>query len=237
MPALALCATALYSALLAPSAGAGLPVRFDYSSVLAALHDSTGNFVDIELVDRGRLWYRAWAAWTLPHPMRSVATAALDFGSYPETFSYVYRCDRITRPQRVVSSLGTWYLEGRAGVARVWAIGDIDSLWWNADSTEMRVVASQNENKGLESVWREVLPGWMNFRTRGLRLAAFVVAHGEDSCRVGIVAETKVNKPMPQWLVKFAVQIVLPRLLRELELAIPRSTRIPAAGKKRWWPW
>jgi hypothetical protein len=129
-------------------------------------------------------------------------------------------------------------LEGRAGIARVWSIGNIDTLRWSADSTEMRLFAGQNEAKELESRWREVIPGWINFRTRRLKLAAFVVARGPDSCRVGVVAETWVNKPMPDWLVKFAVQLVLPRLLQDLHEAVTkRSPAPPAAPGKRWWLW
>lgn len=211
--------------------------RFDHQALVGMLRDSLRNVVDVQLLDRGQLWYRAWGAWTLPHPMRSVAATALDFERYATVFTHVHRCERVTEPARLVGRLGTWYLEGRARPARVWAIGNIDTLWWNADSTEMHLVASQNEHKALESVWREVLPGWMNFRTRGLRLAACVVALGEDSCRVGVIAETRVSKPMPQWLVKLAVQMVLPRLLRDLDLAIPRPSQTPGVLDRRWWPW
>ncbi len=211
--------------------------RFEYESLLTMLRDSVRNAVDVQLLDRGQLWYRAWGAWTLPHSIHAVADIALDFKRYPTVFTHVYRCDRVTEPEHRVARLGTWYLEGRAPPARVWSIGNVDTIWWNADSTEMHLTASQNDDKRLESVWREVLPGWMNFRTRGLRLAACVVARGDDSCRVGVVAEMRVSKPMPRWLVKLAVQIVLPRLLHDLDLAIPRPLQGPGVFGRRWWPW
>ncbi len=225
--------------LVGPLARSALPdlLRVEYQSLLRELRDSTRNTVDIELIDRGLLWYRAWGTWTIPHSVREAGRVALDFENYPDVFRHVYRCEPVREPRRLVAPLGTWYLEGRAGMARVWAIGNVDTLRWNADSTEMHLIASQNEHKGLETMWREVLPGWINFRTRRLKLAAFVVARGADSCRVGVVAETWVNKPMPEWLVKFAVQLVLPRLLQDLDLAVARTAPPIPPARKRWWFW
>jgi hypothetical protein len=73
-----------------------------------------------------------------------------------------------------------------------------------------------------------------NSRTRGVRLAAVVTACGTDSCRVGIVAQAWVNKPMPEWLVRLAIQVVFPRILRDLDLEVHR--KFPKA-KKRWVWW
>jgi len=220
---------ALLIASLAVSTAYAKPAPYlpalEYGSLLDSLRTGRRNIVDMKLVNSKPLAYRAWGAWTIPHSMNQVAAVALDFARYPETFTHVFRCERVPGPPKVVSPLGTWYLEGRAMMARVWAIGDIDTL--RRDSLELHLIASGNENRRLEAQWRQVLPGWINFRTRGLRLAAFVVAHGPDSCRVGVLGETCVSRPMPEWILKFALSVVLPRLLEDLDREVARRDRRP----------
>lgn len=213
-------------------AGGGPPL--DYSVILQKLRSSTVNTVDLQYVGRAPITYQAWGVWTIPYSTRQVASVALDIARYPTVFSHVYRCDSITSPRGMVSPLGTWYVEGRAAMARIWAIGNIDSLVWNADSSEVRLLASQNENRELEKQWRTVLPGWFNFRTRGLRLAAIIVPLGTDSCRVGLVAQAWVNKPMPEWLIRLAIQVVFPKLLQDLDAEVRR--KFPRAPRRwLWW--
>jgi hypothetical protein len=127
-------------------------------------------------------------------------------------------------------------VEGRAAFARVWAIGNIDTICWK-DSTILKFVAEQNEDRVLEKKWSYIEKGWLNYRTRGARIAAFVVAVGNDSCRIGIVAQGWVIKPMPHWLVKLAVDIVLPQILEDLEKEVGRrsSERDPKNVIKEPW--
>ncbi len=208
---------------------------FDYSHVLSCARGNDGDWVDFDAVGDNPTVYRASGVWTFPYSIQTVAQVALDLEAYPEIFRHVHRCERITEPARILSPLGTWYVEGRATRARVWAIGNIDSIQWSADSTELHLFASQNEHRWLEARWRQVLPRWITLRTHGLRLGAFVVAHGSDSCRVGIVAQSLTNKPMPGWLCELAVNLVLPMLLQDLQEEI--GCRNPKPRKKRWWLW
>jgi hypothetical protein len=171
----------------------------------------------------------------MARPARQVAAVTLDLPSYPKTFGNVYRCERITAPPRLAGKNGTWYLEGRTFRIRIWAIGDVDSLWCAPDSSRVRLFAHQNENRMLERGWGHALPHWMNYRTRGLKLAAFVEPRGPDSCRVGIIAQGWVNNPMPDWLTRLAVHYIMPDLFDDLEKEVER--RYPVKRKHRflWW--
>lgn len=207
-------------------------ISFHYDSVLQQARGDGPDGVDFVLIDGDPTVYRAQGVRTIPLPAAVVAEAALDFRAYPRMFEHVFRCDSVSGPRGLVSARGTWYVEGRAPPARVWAIGNIDGISWSPDSTELRLFASQNEHRWLEKRWRVVLPRWVNLRTHGLRLAAAVVARGEDSCRVAIVAQAWTTKPMPAWLCELAVRLVLPRLFDDLAAEAKRRRPEP---EKPWW--
>jgi hypothetical protein len=211
---------------------------FDYAFVEREILARTANHVAFEQLADTPVVYRVSGVWSFKHPASEVAAVALDFDHYPRIFRYVYRCDRVADPPKSVAPLGTWYVEGRAAFARVWAIGNIDTLTWT-DSTHLRFIVSQNETRQLESKWSYQEPGWLNYRTHGVHLAAFVVGEGRDSCRVGIVAQGWVRHAMPQWLIRLATNIVLPQLLQDIDSEVGRriEARKPkaAAWYKTWY--
>jgi hypothetical protein len=219
IPAIAFCANA-------PS--------FDYGFIVNQLKMGTANHVEFQQVSDTPVTYRAWGVWNFGHSASTVAGIAVDFARYPQIFRNVYRCDRIIEPQQRVCSLGTWYVEGRAAIARVWAIGNIDTLGWK-DSSLLRFIAHQNEDQILESKWSHMEKGWINYRTHGVRLAAFVFAAGRDSCRVGIVAQGWVKTPMPNWLIRMATAIIFPQLLADLEKESCRRAGTQMPRKEPWY--
>ena len=160
---------------------------------------------------------------------------ALDFASYPRIFHYVYRCERIIEPKNRVRPLGTYYVEGRAAVARVWAIGNVDTIS-RPDSLHLRFFARQNEDRYLESRFGTTESGWLNFRTFGVRLAAFITGGGKDSCRIGIVAQGWVAHAMPQWLVRLGMSIILPQLLKDLDNEVVRGRSCESQKMRRGMP-
>jgi hypothetical protein len=103
----------------------------------------------------------------------------------------------------------------------------------------VRFIAHQNESQTIEKGWRKELPWWISYRTHGVRLAAFIVARGNDSCSVGIVAQGWVKNPMPNWLIKLAVRYICPRLfmdlIEETERQFPRE--FPGEKKHGFWGW
>ncbi len=225
------------AAAVASCAAHGLlrPPAFDYAFVERLLRAQAPNHVEFQQLSDTPVVYRAWGVWNLAHPASSVAAVALDFGHYDQIFRYVYKCTRINDPRPWLrGGLGTWYVEGRAAVARVWSIGTIDTVRW-ADSSHLRFFATQTEDQLLESKWGRILPGWLNFRTHGVKLAAFVVGAGKDSCKVGIVAQGWVKDPMPSWLVNLATGIILPRLLADLDKEVMRRAQAVAPPKPRWY--
>jgi len=207
---------------------------FDWGSIEREARTGAENHVEFKQVSDTPIVYRAWGVWTFGHRISEVADIALDFASYPRIFHYVYRCERIIEPKNRVRPLGTYYVEGRAAVARVWAIGTIDTMCWK-DSSSLRFFASQNEDRLLESRFGRNESGWLNYRTFGVRLAAFVVAAGKDSCRLGIVAQGWVTHPMPQWLVRLGVSIILPQLLQDLENEVVRRADLRTPKNAAWY--
>jgi len=107
---------------------------------------------------------------------------------------------------------------------RVWAIGTIDSVA-RPDSSELIVLASQNHEQRLDSAFRQEMDGRLNYHTRNVRLAGVVVARGTDSCRVGIVAQGELNQPIPAWLFRLALKVVLPSLLGDFDGELGRGQR------------
>jgi hypothetical protein len=219
--------------LAAGTVSAQLPA-LDYASIENELKAGAANHVEFKQVSDTPIVYRAWGVWNFRHSAQEVAAVALDFDHYTTIFRYVYRCDRITSKVRSVSPLGTLYVEGRAAIARVWAIGNIDTLAWS-DSLHLRFIAHQNEDHKLESAWSYQEPGWLNYRTHGVRLAAFVVGSGPDSCRVGIMAQGWVKSPMPVWLVSMATGIILPQLLQDIEKEVVRRAEERKPKEPPWY--
>ncbi|MDD5675293.1 MAG: hypothetical protein PHC61_14075 [Chitinivibrionales bacterium] len=228
-------ARALCLLFLFVAQGRARSLTFEYAFLEDKLKTASANQVEFKQVSDTPIVYRAWGVWNFNHSASKVAAVALDFPAYPRIFRYVYRCDRITKPPRRVCPLGTWYVEGRAAFARVWAIGNIDSLYW-PDSAHLRFIAGQNEDRWLEASWHsQERPGWFSYRTYGLRMAAFVVAAGNDSCRLGIVAQGWVKQAMPQWLVRMGTSIILPHLLQDLEKEVARREKLLQAPQPPWY--
>jgi hypothetical protein len=219
--------------MLAWATFAGQP-SFDYGFIENELRAGAQNHVEFKQVSDTPIVYRASGVWNFSHPASEVGAVALDFAAYPRIFRYVYRCERIVEPKNRVRPLGTLYVEGRAAVARVWAIGNIDTLCWT-DSSHLRFFASQNEDRLLESRFGRNESGWLNYRTFSVRLAALVVPAGRDSCRVGVVAQGWVKHPMPQWLVRLAMNIILPQLMRDLEQEVVRRAEWRAPKQAAWY--
>jgi hypothetical protein len=207
---------------------------FDWVPVESEARAGAENHVEFKQVSDTPIVYRAWGLWNFHHPASEVATIALDFASYPRIFHYVYRCERIIEPKNRVRPMGTYYVEGRAAIARVWSIGNIDTLSWT-DSSCLRFFASQNQDRLLESKFGNNESGWLNYRTFGVRLAAFVVAAGKDSCRLAILAQGWVTHPMPQWLVRLGVNIILPQLLKDLENEVGRRADLRTPPNASWY--
>ena len=103
--------------------------------------------------------------------------------------------------------------------------------------SHLRLIASQNEDRFLEAKWSHLVRGWLNYRTNGIHLAAFVVAVGRDSCRIGVVAQGWATQSMPQWLVRMATNIVLPQLFRNIENEAVRRVeeRKPKEMPREWY--
>jgi hypothetical protein len=209
---------------------------FEYGFIENELKLHVANYVDIKKLSDKPIEYRVWGVWNFPHPVSEVAAVALDFDNYTHIFQYVFRCDRITEPKNKVCVKGTLYVEGRAALVRAWAIGNIDSLCWT-DSSHLRFIASQNEDRLLESKWSHQARGWLNFRTYGVHCAAFIVGAGQDSCRLGIVAQGWATQSMPQWLVRMAMNIILPQLFRNIESEVMRRAeeRKPKETGTQWY--
>jgi hypothetical protein len=77
----------------------------------------------------------------------------------------------------------------------------------------------------------------LNFRTYGVHCAAFIVGAGQDSCRLGIVAQGWATQSMPQWLVRMAMNIILPQLFRNIESEVMRRAeeRKPKETGTQWY--
>ena len=208
--------------------------RFDYASIEQEAKKGAENHVEFEQVADTPIVYRASGVWNVGRPAAEVARVALDFASYSRIFHYVYRCDRVTEPPNRLSPLGTIFVEGRAAVARVWSIGNIDTVCW-VDSSHFRLFAHQNEDRLLEARFGKKEKGWINFRTNGVRLAAFVDAAGKDSCRIGIVAQGWVTHAMPKWLVRMGLNIILPRLMKDLEIEAGRRADRRTPAQATWY--
>jgi hypothetical protein len=217
----------------AVTASGKLPA-FDWVPAENEARAGADNHVEFKQISDTPIVYRAWGVWNFNHPASEVAAVALDFASYPRIFHYVYRCERIIEPKNRVRPLGSFYVEGRAAIARVWSIGNIDTLSWK-DSSCLRFFASQNQDPVLESKFGGNESGWLNYRTYGVRLAAFVVAAGRDSCRIGIVAQGWVTHPMPQWLVRLGVNIILPQLLKDLDSEVIRRADLRTPKNATWY--
>jgi len=206
----------------------------DYSFLEKQLSQGVQNYVDFKQFGDTPIVCRAWGVWNFAFPVSKVSDVALDFVNYPKIFKNVYICEKIIGPKNRIKPLGTWFVEGRAAIARVWSIGNIDTLAWT-DSSHLRMIATQNEDRLLESKYGHSEKGMINYRTFNVHLAAFVVASGRDSCRIGIIAQGLVKKPMPQWLVKMAIKIILPQLMGDLQKEVTKRMEAKMPPHPSWY--
>ena len=218
----------------AVGAGRRLPLPFDYGFIENELKLNIADYVEFKKIADSPIAYRAWGVWNFKYPASDVVDVALDFGHYSTIFSHVHRCERIVEPINRIRPLGTWFVEGRAALARVWSIGNIDTIK-RTDSTHFRFFASQNEDPVLEAKWAKQERGWLNFRTNGIHFAAFVVAIGRDSCRMGVIAQGLVREKMPEWLVRLAARIIFPHLMNDLDAEVKRRIEDRKPKQDTWY--
>ena len=204
---------------------------FDYGFIKNDAMSGAKNHVNIERISRKPLVYRAWGVWSFPFPIENTVNVALDFERYADIFRHVHRSERVADPAGITAELGTWYIEGRGGgIARIWAIGDIDSLVWD-DSLTLRCMASQNEDSALNARYRETVDDLYNLEVSRLRLAAIVHGRQDTVTTVGIVAQAQTAISIPQWLFKLGIRIILPRTLKDIEKEL--ESRRDRASKER----
>jgi hypothetical protein len=161
--------------------------------------------------------YRLWASFPVGVPAGKAIPVGLDFAAYSGVFKHIHCSEHITTPARKVSPHGTWLMEARAAMLRTWAIGDIDTLV-RIDSA-LVLEASQNEDDSLEAMHEPPSDGLLTYRLSGIRLVAAVMPTGERSCRVAVGGEAEFNVPVPLWLYRMVVEVVLPRVLRDFTRA------------------
>jgi len=215
------------------AASAGIPA-FEYDFLEKELQCATRNHVEFMQIADTPIVYRTWGVWNVKGAANEATDVAIDFYNYASIFRHVYRCERIMAPKSRVSAIGTWFVDGRASLARVWSIGNIDTLL-RSDSLGVKLIARQNENRYLEATWGRNEHGLLNYRTYGLRLAAFIVPVGVDSCRIGVVAQGVVKQAMPKWLIRLAIKLILPRLMEDLQREITRRMDLKKPKPTPWY--
>lgn len=165
--------------------------------------------------------YRACIFRTFPFRRSAIEAVVFDFPTFPTTFRYVYKLIRIdgsshdsSRPQ------GSWFGEGRAGIARLWGIGDVRDFNRTPKRTTLQV--TQNSDEGLNARYRQEQRNFFTVEVRNLVLACYLEPRGADSCRMGIVAQAQPLVALPPWLFQLGLRIVLPRMIEDLEREIVR---------------
>ncbi len=174
--------------------------------------------VFIELVSKKPRQYLAGVFSTINYPFTRVSKELLNFDQYEDMFRDVHRFKRLP-VQDSINSIGTFYAEGRARLLRVWGIGVIDSLKI-LDSTKIVLFASQNENKALNNHWREKKRGWFTIEITNMNMMATLVRVDEMNCRLGIVAWANPKVRIPKWIFKFAIRILFPRFIKDIETVV-----------------
>ena len=221
-------------ALFFCAAGAVRRLPFDYAFIENELKLNIADYVEFKKIADLPMAYRAWGVWNFKYPVSDVVEVALDFEHYSTIFGPVHRCERIVEPVNRIRPLGTWFVEGRAALARVWSIGNIDTIN-RTDSTQFRFFASQNEDPVLEAKWAKQERGWLNFRTNGIHFAAFVVAIGRDSCRMGVIAQGLVRERMPEWLVRLVARMIFPQIMHDLNSEVKRRIEARKPKQDTWY--
>jgi len=101
------------------------------------------NHVGFKQVSDTPIVYRATGVWNFAHPYRKIADVALDFASYP-AYSIMSIAVNGSSSPRTGCGRSHVLCRGRAALARVWSIGNVDTIAWS-DSTHLRFFAHQNE--------------------------------------------------------------------------------------------
>lgn len=193
-------------------------VLADPGAMLARVRSGVVSELDVARVSRRPPRYRVWAAFPVDVPAQPAIAVALDFAGYAEYFSFVHSARQIEAPPDRVSRHGTWVMEARASVVRTWAIGDIDTVC-REDSQAVAVCARQNRDSLLCATHEPPSDGLFTYLLQGIRLVGAVVAMDGDSCRVAVGAEAQLHMPVPLWLYRLVVRVVLPRVLEEFAVA------------------
>jgi hypothetical protein len=219
-----------FVALLSAAPSAPLPLQ-QLEKLLSAPTATT----TIERVKSQPPVYRSCIFRTLPYRRSAIEAVLLDFPTFPTTFRYVYQLKRIDgRAHDSSHPQGIWFGEGRAGIARLWGIGDVHSF--NRTETRTTLQVTQNSDEELNGRYRHEQRNFFTVEVRDLVLVCYLEPRGADSCRLGIVAQAQPLVALPPWLFELGLRIVLPRMIEDLQREVERrsGTRGPSqeGGKK-----
>ena len=155
---------------------------------------------------------------TLDLPLSDIITVLMDVDNYKRTFEII-KLSSIVETDTQFTELGSCMFETRAGFFKYWSILNIDSILTD-DSTCFNFYTTQNHDGDLNAKWRREIGRWFAIEDRDYYFVWYVRRIAENKTRVGFIVHACPKIYVPKWLVRFAMNRVIPGFLDDLEKTV-----------------
>ncbi len=185
---------------------------------VAAAQNATGEITWSKCISKKPKKYLSLSFRTFELPFNDIITIIKDSDKYKRTFSIIKRSG-IIETDTQFTELGSCIFETRAGFFKYWSILNIDSIRTD-DSTWFKFFTTQNHDNDLNSQWRWEIGRWFTIEDRDFYFVWYVQRIEVNRTRVGFIIHACPKMYVPKWLVRFAMKIVVPGFLDDLEKTV-----------------
>lgn len=182
---------------------------------VAAAQNATEEITWSKCISNKPKKYLSLSFRTLELPFNEIITVIKDVDNYERTFNIIKRSG-IIETDTQFTELGSCIFQTRAGFFKYWSLLNIDSITTD-DSTWFKFFTTQNHDNDLNAQWRREIGRWFAIEDRDFYFVWYVQWIEVNRTRVGFFIHSCPKMYVPKWLVRFAMKIVIPGFLDDLE--------------------
>jgi hypothetical protein len=158
---------------------------------------------------------------TMNIPFADIEVAFRDYKWVTGHISAISRFKKISQGTNL-SAAGTFDFEAKIGIAKGWAILNIDSIQIDT-SGYFRMVFVGNDDAKMDSIFRPFHKGFFIAKGNNFYIEWRIVKLNASQSRIGFITWLSPQMYVPEWLFKFASKIALPGILKDLEKALKKK--------------
>ncbi len=168
----------------------------------------------VEKIDTTIPMYVACAFVTMKLPFEKAAPIFMDFDNYSDIFDYVHVAKNVSDTINTWDTSTIYYAEGKAPLVHGWGLGKIDTIIYKP--SQMLALKVRPVDKMLHQAYRRDRKGKIRYYVKDIHIDGQLIKIDDNYSRIGILAWSDTNKPMPLWLVNFIMKIVMPGFVKDV---------------------